>query len=310
MSNNPMTVTYSMLSLFRNCRKACELRYIDELVPLEKSHAFNFGSIIHNCLELWHHGRCRAQVQELIGESYPNRSSNDKEQKDYHHALAMMEGYMDRYADEGFNIFALEEKFTGKIINPKTGELCPDFILSGKVDGIVKLGDEHYLLEHKTAARMDASYIDKLWTDFQIILYSFYIEQTMGIKISGIVYNVLMKSQIRQGKNETDAEFYYRLTEVYKNPDMFHREHIYITRDLFKILQEDLWELTIQIKDAMDRKVFYRNTSQCFNYGRACEYLPICRSGDNPMVRDNLYERAPAHVELLTGGQTFTNPAF
>ena len=33
MTGSPMVSTYSMWSLFRNCRKAVELRYLQQLVP-------------------------------------------------------------------------------------------------------------------------------------------------------------------------------------------------------------------------------------------------------------------------------------
>jgi hypothetical protein len=49
-----MTTTYSMWRLFRNCRKACEYRYLRDLVPLERDHNLAFGSVIHDCLEVWH----------------------------------------------------------------------------------------------------------------------------------------------------------------------------------------------------------------------------------------------------------------
>ena len=49
-----MTTTYSMWRLFRNCRKACEYRYLRDLVPLERDHNLAFGSVIHDCLEIWH----------------------------------------------------------------------------------------------------------------------------------------------------------------------------------------------------------------------------------------------------------------
>ena len=52
-----MQSTYSMWSKFRNCRKACEWRYLRHLVPVERDHNLAFGAVIHDCLELWHrHG--------------------------------------------------------------------------------------------------------------------------------------------------------------------------------------------------------------------------------------------------------------
>ena len=44
--------TYSMWSLFRNCRKACEWRYIHELVPLEQDHNLAFGTFIISTIRL------------------------------------------------------------------------------------------------------------------------------------------------------------------------------------------------------------------------------------------------------------------
>ena len=44
--------TYSMWSLFRNCRKACEWRYLHELVPLERDRNLALGTVVHQCLEV------------------------------------------------------------------------------------------------------------------------------------------------------------------------------------------------------------------------------------------------------------------
>ena len=61
-----MTTTYSMWRLFRNCRKACEYRYLRDLVPLERDHNLAFGSVIHDCLEIWHGQRDLEKVLEHI----------------------------------------------------------------------------------------------------------------------------------------------------------------------------------------------------------------------------------------------------
>ena len=73
-------------------------------------------------------------------------------------------------------------------------------MLAGKVDGIVRIGGDYFILEHKTAAQLDSDYLERLWTDFQITIYAYYIEQTMGIPITGILYNVLVKAKLQQSK--------------------------------------------------------------------------------------------------------------
>ena len=50
----PVVSTYSMWSLFRNCRKAVDWRYIQQLVGLERDGNLHFGTLVHQCLELWH----------------------------------------------------------------------------------------------------------------------------------------------------------------------------------------------------------------------------------------------------------------
>ena len=331
--------TYSMWSLFRNCRKACEWRYIHELVPLEQDHNLAFGTVIHKCLEVWHGTRNLEAVLDHIDRTYPNRDQDDAQKRDWHLAAAMMKGYASCYPTEEFEVVSLETTFDGKIINPATGASSRTFVLAGRVDGIVRIGDEHYLLEHKTASQVDADYLERLWTDFQIVLYSRYVEQTLGVRIAGVLYNILVKARLQQGRGETEAEyearraaliaksktgktsakrklpesddtFQERLAAKYAEPGMFHREMLYISRDRFETLQSELWELTQAFLDARRRGVFYQNTAFCFHYRRPCAYFPLCRSDGSPNVIDNLYRKVPPHEELRDGASIEEAPAF
>jgi hypothetical protein len=331
-----MTSTYSMWSLFRNCRKACEYRYEIGLVPREKDPSLSFGSLIHECLQTWHGTRDITAVIDFIDRACPSRRDDDGVRRDWHLARAMMSGYAARYPQEEFEIVALEKTFEGPIVNPATGAASRSFVLAGKVDGIVRIGADHYILEHKTAATIDGDYLERLWTDFQIAIYSHYVEDALGTPITGVIYNVLGKARLQQGKGETedeylerraelieksktgkstakrkmpetDEEFQSRLAEKYAGPEMFHRETLYLSRDRFDILRAELWELSKAFLDARNREVFYQNTAFCFNYHRPCSYFPICRSNGNPNVIENLYTITAPHEELRA---TPSEPAF
>lgn len=338
MSDRIVT-TYSMWSLFRNCRKACDWRYVNELVPIKRDHNLSFGSLIHECLEKWHRNRDLSTVLNHIDRSLPGRSNDEGQKADWHLAMAMMKSYAERYPVEGFDVVFLEKTFEGKIVNPATGAPSRSFILAGKVDGIVCINGRFYLLEHKTASQMDGDYLEKLWTDFQITLYAHYVEQVFGIKIAGIIYNILVKARLQQSKGETEAEFEVRRAELlaksktgkttatrkmpesdtdfqerlavkYAEPGMFHRETLYISRDQFETLQADLWELTQQFLDCRRRGVFYSNTSYCFFYHRPCAYFALCRSGGSENVIENFYEHKPPHEELREDETGEEPPAF
>ncbi|MCL5103105.1 MAG: PD-(D/E)XK nuclease family protein [Armatimonadetes bacterium] len=333
--NQPTVTTYSFWNSFRNCRKACEWRYLKELVPIGRDQALSFGTLIHTCLEMWHGGSGLDRMLDYLDRSMPNRAQDESERSDWHLATAMMTGYAARYPSEDFEIVALEKTFEGSIINPATGAPSRSFTIAGKVDGLVRMRatGEHYLLEHKTASQVDGDYLEKLWTDLQVTLYAHYIEQTLGIRIAGVIYNVLVKAKLQQGKGETEAEFEDRRSELiaksktgkssatrklpesdddfalrlsakYGAPDMFCREVLYISRDQFDAMKSDLWEFTQQFLDCRRRDVFYRNTAYCFNYHRPCAYYALCRSGGSENVIANLYETKPPHEELRTDDAT------
>ncbi len=334
-----MVTTYSMWNQFRNCRKAAELRYLQHLVPIERDRNLHFGSLIHECLELWHRQRDLARVLDLIDRRCAARAQDEDQKRDWHLATAMMRAYAERYAEEEFEIVALEHVFEGPIVNPATGSASRSFRLAGKVDGIVRTGGEHFILEHKTASQIDSDYLERLWTDFQITLYAHYVGQTMGVPITGILYNVLVKARLQQSRGETEEEFearraellarsktgrttarrrepesdddfQRRLAEKYADPAMFHREMLYLSRDRFDILRSELWELTQAFLDARRRGVFYQNTSFCFNYQRPCPFFALCRSNGNPNVIENFYQRVEPNEELRVLPAGVSEPAF
>jgi hypothetical protein len=323
-------LTYSALNTFRNCPRKYKNRYLDNLRPRERAEALSFGSVIHTSIELWfrsqdHENRLR-DVFLYINDAFENRVVDANQMAQWQLATAMMRGYADRYAEEEFEVVEIEKEFVGEIRNPETGRQSQTFRIAGKVDGIVRCHDGLYLLEHKTASTVDANYLDKLWTDTQIALYCYYLRE-LGYPIVGVIYNVLLKSRLKQGKGETqeeyeirkaelaaknkcgkstakrqlpetDPEFQARLAEWYSRPEAFHREFIYLSEDRLAMLQDEVWEITQQYLDARRRGKWLLNTSNCFSYQRPCEYLPYCQSGFNPNVADNLFEIALPNEEL------------
>lgn len=325
--DDKMITTYSMWAMFRDCRKMAEWRYLRKLVPMGSDKNLHFGSVIHECLEQWHKVQDLNAVQSYIDSCYPLRKSDDKQRAEWHYATAMMKGYSKRYADEAFKVIALELEFHGPIINPATGASSRTFDLAGKVDGIVEQDGQYFLLEHKTASVIDGGYLEALWCNFQIQLYSKYIEQECGMLISGTIYNILAKTRLKQkqgetdeeyearcaeliaksksGKTsakqhvgETDEEFQERLADWYSKPEAFHRELIFFDKGQLVELQAELWELSQSFLEARRRDMWYKNTRHCFHYNRPCAYLPLCRANGNPNVIEMFYENVEVNQEL------------
>lgn len=320
-------LTYTALSTFRNCRRRAFWRYIRNLVPKYRDPVLDFGDLVHNALERWHGTRDLAQAMALIDAACDRREIDSDVKARWHLACAMMRGYARQYARETWQVVALETKFTTAITNPETGATSRSFTLDGKVDGLVIEDERHFLLEHKTAAQIDSGYVDRLWCDFQTMLYVRSIEAERGIKIAGVIYNVLSKAQLKQKQSEsdedfqarraellaksktgktsatqqvgeTDSAFAARLDEWYTQPGRFVRVPLLFSRDQFAQLEAELWELTQAWLDARRRDTWYTNTSQCFAYNKPCPYFELCRSSGNPVMIENLYETKAPHEEL------------
>jgi RecB family exonuclease len=325
-------LTYSALNCFRNCPRRYKLRYIDLLRRPEQPESLAFGTVIHEALQRWYtlpaDNHRLLGVLDFIDSQYPNRNADAKQKAAWQLARAIIMGYAERYAREEFEVLHVEKEFEAEIRNPETGRPSQTFTIAGKVDGIVRVGDEVYLLENKTASTLTGDYLDRLWTDTQIALYCFYLRQ-QGFPIVGVIYNVLLKARLQQRAGETDDEFEARRTalaaknksgkstakrqdpesdeeftarlhEWYARAEAFHRERIYLSEDRLAMLQEEVWTITQQYLDARGRGKWLMNTSNCFSFQRPCEYLPYCQSGFNPNVRDNLFQVVPAHEELAT----------
>lgn len=316
-----ITISYTLLNDFRNCRKLAYWKYVRKINPLVKdNNALDYGSLIHRCLDIWHGNRDIELVYNEIDKYGEKREEDARIKSNWFLARAMMEGYVARYPTEDFEVISLEKKFYAPITDLDTLQPIPGIQITGKVDGIVKVGDEYFLLEHKTASKLDSNYLDKLWSDFQIILYTYYVNKVFGITCVGVYYNILVKPKVEQDpgesdedykarcreacmKNksgkcrlkrkmpETDLDYSLRLRETFSDPMMFHRENIYISKGLMKRTVSEISELAKAFLSCIKRERFYLNTDHCFRYGVPCPYFQICKNNDNPTIIENFYEQ-------------------
>jgi hypothetical protein len=317
--------TQSRIRLLQLCPKKQWFRYELGLVPTtERETTLSFGSLIHACLELWHApdsfipDERLSAIRHAINLAYSGRNEDEKQKELWHYATAMMRGYCEKYPAEGekFNVVAVEKFAHGPIQNPRLRRgKSYKTIFALKADGLVEKHDDfmdnstYWLLEHKTAASVDGGYLEKLWTDLQNISYSLYLEQSLGIKITGVIYNILVKTKLKQkmgeteeqfqvryeeqcaknksGKSsatrqfpETDDEFQARLAEFYSQPHAFHREEILVDETRFDEVRQELWNVTQLYLHMRRQNCWPRNRAACWDYSRRCGYFDVCSAKD------------------------------
>ena len=251
-----MRVSASKVRLFKSCRRAYELRYIEGLIPVETPSALETGKSYHS------------RIEEL----YQTGAVDDS---DFSKASAMAKAY-EKYMYPKLKMKAVEEWFSY--------ELPHNHLVVGRVDGIAENG---YLVEHKTTSSNLDEYEYGLEWDEQIPCYM------LAYNTNKVFYTVIQKPTIRQKKSETDEEFYQRMIDWYAEDTDSKIRCIEITRS-YEYLEEFRKQL-IAMCDEMDRAesegILYKNPAYCHHWNRLCEYAQICNNYDRDVDYVNFERR-------------------
>lgn len=294
-----MLITNSSFCCYRNCPRKYYYRYVlgRRRPGGDYSPALALGTAVHDWLDwLYTEG---IDERQLFSFQPPRLPGSDLEPKEQLIATAMVAGYLNRWQNDSWQVRAALCEYEFRVPLPINGV---NVELAGKFDMVAWHDDNRiYLWEHKTAGRIDGTYLGKLWSDSQITAYVFAL-QSLGIDCNQVIYNVLPKPSIRQRvkSGETLAEYGQRLIAWYQSAP-FHRENVIVGKRQIEHWLDDVRDYCCVLADnlaAHEIASYPRNTQRCFDWGRACEYVPVCQAGnpDGLLLLD--YERSPRHPEL------------
>ena len=342
-----ITLSYSGLRAFQNCPRAYLYRYLDRIEPMtDKPRALRAGSAFHAALEKHLVGDTDGARAALVAEFEKANLGDDRVLENRAKTLAMFDAYVERYPADPFTVERVEAEFAAPIVNPDTGAESRTFDMGGKVDGLVTYQGEPWLLEHKTTSLIDVAYVEKLWTDFQIHAYAHFCGVAFGVHPVGVIYNIVQTCQLKKKAEESEADFAVRYADLCaknksgkssatrnlgetwdeyaarviawyaerSDPDTGAFQRVFHRFKAAKVAEVagTVWDLTQALLEARRANRYIRNPSQCYVYNRACDYEPLCRSCDDPLIRANCYRARPALNEELSGNTSDTpdEPAF
>jgi len=157
------------------------------------------------------------------------------------------------------------------------------FRLRGMRDGLYRFKKQTWLLETKTTGRIDEyTLTDALAFNFQNLFYIVASEEELGKPIAGVMYNVVCKPQLRQGKAESLVNFAKRMRD-----DVSFRPRRYFVRfectypEVVKQrFREELANKLTDFWEWVDGKLAtYRNEQACICRW-TCEFLAACANND------------------------------
>jgi len=188
-------LTHSSMTCAKTCLKMYELKYVKGLRRQREETPLRVGSLVHLGLEL-------GKIQPV--QDYPDWCIEDEDQYkwdcDQALAQAMVQAYLEYWADDNVEVISREQEFYTKIINPETGGVTPSFVAAGKIDKTVKLPDGRLaIMEHKTTSdnlEEDSPYWRRLMMDQQISHY-FIGAQDIGIDVETVLYDVIKRPSLQ-----------------------------------------------------------------------------------------------------------------
>lgn len=235
-----MKSSISALKLFKACRRAYELKYIEGLTPVETPDALKVGTNYH------------AKIADL----YAGQLDTSDLSKESAMALAYQ-----KYVMLNFEVHTVEEWAEAEIGN--------GHILVGRIDARAADGA---VVEHKTTSSdIGEEYEFNLQWDEQILAYMF----LTGAR--RIYYTVIKKPTIRLKKGETEEAFFERMCAWYDEDTESKIRYFPVERDDAEV--EDFRKNLVALMDeaeAAGGRTLYRNTAYCNCWGRRCEYSSIC----------------------------------
>ena len=221
------------------------------------------------------------------------------------------------------------------IVNLETGRTSRTFTQAGKFDGIATGYGKTVLLEHKSTgddiADPSAPYWRRLAIDSQVSKYMLQSWQG-GKKLDGCLFDVIRKPIIRPKKlaksnldeisakgsycgfqvdrdeyeavlcgqgEETPHLYFLRLaSETLAEPERYYQRRMIprLDADVAEYAAE-LWQMADEIRLARLTNRHYRNSAACMEFGRPCEYLPLC-SGEDSTESDRWAMEENVHGEL------------
>ena len=297
------TLTNSARNEFLNCRKKFYYSYMCGLSPRTLQVPFLVGGLFHDELERmytdkkWDLESADKRITKAIHVAIVESDIlDDREAQGLWQQRAILKGILKGYKakykkDKTWKIRSAEEKFR---IELKNG-----WKYAGMIDMLIFKGQQLFIVEHKTTSRLDQGYVGRLPLDNQIIGYSWAVFKLLKKMPKGVIYNVVKKTQLRQGGAEKFENYLKRVTEDYVlNPTKYYyRETLLFTKKDLQSFQIELYKLIEEIERCEDTGFYYRNPTACTMYGK-CLFMPLCTMGmnDNSLMQYSI--RDSVHAEL------------
>ena len=237
-------VTYSFLDEWLMCREQARLSYVEGWSSRGLAVPLDFGIAFHDCLEWIAKGRSPKTIHTKILAPYLEKKLSGKNKLRPDEVIKLTEllrsvevvfkeyhAYWENY-DTSMQYIYQEAAFQVEH-TLSSGKKMP---LRGRWDAVYKENGKIWLMENKTKGQIDEEGIlASLPFDLQTMLYVHCLQEHLGKKVEGVLYNVIRRPGLRRKKTEQINEFVERVQD-----DVVNRPQHYFMRWRVEFLEEDI----------------------------------------------------------------------
>lgn len=263
-----MRLSYSSSTLFQGCKRKFYYKKKDYDMDSDSNQdttALRVGSAFHQIQEDCLHSKDRFGPH-IASKAWADQQIEEVSQQQM--ILAMCQKYWELHEKQKLSIICCEIEIG-------------DEDVIGYVDAV--MSDENgnwYIVDLKTAGRLNSSLLSRLSRDVQLNLYSYYAAQIAKIhdldldKFAGTRYRVTTKCTIKKQAKETPKEFRNRCYGKIESYDIFIPAKDLIPEETHKNILKLRGESMSLLRMPMDEVP--QNMSYCENYFKPCEWWSKC----------------------------------
>ena len=194
---------------------------------------------------------------------------------------AIVRAYGQRWANDSelYEALEVEKLLLGKIVSMDSGK-DSGFTAGGKIDAIIKerVGSKNLIvLDHKfLSTEFTPEKAQHLTIDGQPSQYA-YLCWANGIEVTHVLWDAVVKSLHRKGKNESYESLEERIYGIYiEDNSKFSRFKVPVIKDNIAEYLNELYHWAKEIGMESKGNVHLKSRGHCFEFNRACKYLGIC----------------------------------
>ncbi len=275
--------TQTLCQAFMCCRMRW-LLMLNRWRHASKTQTTFFGSVVHDLLDRLHSSGSADEsdpqhmIDSILNERQDEFVGVDAEQLELESALAVItcSEYVRYYSKDW-----AEKKFDST-------EQEVSFEFAGvkfhvKIDGrYIDKNGKRWQMEHKTKGRIEIdSLLKHLPIDFQNLLYLFAGEAHYKEQVSGVLYNIIRKCQLQQGKQSMSQYLDRVRADMRERPDFYFMRFEVPYTKLDKLRFS--WDLSAMLNDMKSVTAgpsgVYKNPAACQSPYK-CEFMEACASDD------------------------------